>query len=176
MDLKSHKQLKTAGITDIDYCGCRRSFSQSYFASGVKWALRHTYARCSAYISSVRLLCTVQPNRCASLLPGRRWSRLGSMIYWYLPQGVIGMQELTGLAEWQAPCAGMFLWLDLSASVHDADEVFAELLQRKVCLRKLPCVMIIPSLHVTTGYLEPVGSLCDLRLMITVHWHFCWDC
>ncbi len=42
------------------------------------------------------------------------------------------MQELEGLAQWQRPQAGMFIWLKLLAGVHDTDEIAAELVEANV--------------------------------------------
>ncbi|KAK9806204.1 hypothetical protein WJX72_005253 [[Myrmecia] bisecta] len=41
-------------------------------------------------------------------------------------------RELTGLAEWDAPKAGMFLWLKLGAGVTDADQILDRLKEEKV--------------------------------------------
>ena len=42
------------------------------------------------------------------------------------------VQELEGLAEWQRPKAGMFIWLKLLAGVADVDDIAAELVQANV--------------------------------------------
>jgi len=41
-------------------------------------------------------------------------------------------KHLTGLAEWNAPSAGMFLWLKLLAGVTDADQIFELLKDARV--------------------------------------------
>ena len=42
------------------------------------------------------------------------------------------LQELSGLAEWQQPKAGMFIWLKLLAGVQDMDDIAAELVEANV--------------------------------------------
>ena len=41
-------------------------------------------------------------------------------------------KHLTGLAEWNAPSAGMFLWIKLLAGVTDADQIFELLKDARV--------------------------------------------
>ena len=43
------------------------------------------------------------------------------------------LQELAGLAEWQRPQAGMFIWLKL-LGVQDVDDIANELVQANVML------------------------------------------
>lgn len=42
------------------------------------------------------------------------------------------VQEVQGLAEWQQPKAGMFIWLKLLAGIQDVDDIAAELVQANV--------------------------------------------
>ena len=42
------------------------------------------------------------------------------------------MQEVQGLAEWQQPKAGMFIWLKLLAGVQDVDDIAADLVKANV--------------------------------------------
>ncbi len=41
-------------------------------------------------------------------------------------------EHLAGLAEWNAPSAGMFLWIRLLAGVTDADQIFELLKDARV--------------------------------------------
>ena len=54
-------------------------------------------------------------------------------------------KHLTGLAEWNAPSAGMFLWLRLLAGVTDADQIFELLKDARVVV--VPGVCFIGGLQ-----------------------------
>lgn len=58
------------------------------------------------------------------------------------------MQEVQGLAEWQQPKAGMFIWLKLLAGVQDVDDIAADLVKANVMV--LPGALpLAPHLHPT---------------------------
>ena len=42
------------------------------------------------------------------------------------------MQEVQGLAEWQQPKAGMFIWLKLLAGIQDVDDIAVDLVKANV--------------------------------------------
>lgn len=42
------------------------------------------------------------------------------------------VQEVQGLAEWQQPKAGMFIWLKLLAGIQDVADIAAELVEANV--------------------------------------------
>ena len=53
------------------------------------------------------------------------------------------LQEVQGVAEWQQPQAGMFIWLKLLAGVQDVDDIAAELVEANVMV--LPGVLPNPT-------------------------------
>ena len=55
------------------------------------------------------------------------------------------LQEVQGMAEWQQPQAGMFIWLKLLAGVQDVDNIAAELVEANVMV--LPGVFPTPLHH-----------------------------
>ena len=63
-------------------------------------------------------------------------------------------KHLTGLAEWNPPSAGMFLWIKLLAGVTDADQIFE--------LLKDARVVVVPGaswiLHCSVRVLSMAGS------------------
>lgn len=62
------------------------------------------------------------------------------------------LQEVQGLAEWQQPQAGMFIWLKLLAGIQDADDIAAELVEANVMV--LPGAVPAPLHH--TCAVDPV--------------------
>lgn len=52
---------------------------------------------------------------------------------------IMSVQELSNVAEWQQPQAGMFIWVHLLAGVADVDDIAAELVQQNV--------MVLPGMH-----------------------------
>ena len=42
------------------------------------------------------------------------------------------IQELQGVAEWEQPSCGMFMWVRLLAGVTDVDDIAAQLVQQSV--------------------------------------------
>ncbi len=52
-----------------------------------------------------------------------------------MPEQAAAEENLAGLAEWQAPAAGMFLWLRL-LRVRDADDILEQL--------KAASVVVVP--------------------------------
>ena len=55
-------------------------------------------------------------------------------------------KHLAGLAEWNAPSAGMFLWIRLLAGVTDADQIFELLKDARVVVvpGACPAVSALP--------------------------------
>ncbi|KAK9824541.1 hypothetical protein WJX72_011180 [[Myrmecia] bisecta] len=83
--------------------------------------------------------CSVTQVLLAELM--QQWGETGFEAYARRMQGVYrrraavlheaATQELTGLAEWQRPTAGMFLWMKLT-TLCDVDEILEQLVQQKV--------------------------------------------
>ena len=72
----------------------------------------------------------------------------GSEVRWACR--LCGVQELEGVAEWQRPQAGMFIWLKL-LGVQDVDDIARELVQANV--------MVLPGLTAHLTLLQPSTQL-----------------
>ncbi|MCJ1241978.1 hypothetical protein MMC14_009985 [Varicellaria rhodocarpa] len=88
-------------------------------------------------------------------------------------------QELEGLAEWQQPKAGMFIWLKILAGVQDVDDIAAELVEANVMLlpghasaQDMHCTSSLPIWRVcwpaSIGYNAPtcLSECCVLHMML----------
>lgn len=87
------------------------------------------------------------------------------------------VQELSGLAEWQQPKAGMFIWLKLLAGVRDLDDIAAELVEANVMI--LPgaaCMLSSPLTSAACCTAEQFClSLCQALCMVSPHCLTCWQ-
>ena len=60
------------------------------------------------------------------------WLQVGLQPTEAVKQAEWWVQEVQGLAEWQQPNAGMFIWLKLLAGVQDVDDIAADLVKANV--------------------------------------------